>query len=74
MSGAAGEGADQAGVPDAEEEASSRETWVEFAEVLNRLSSVLYVTLQTFVFLLYLAPLFIYRASLPTVPSGGDSN
>ena len=72
MSGAPVEGAEQAGVPDAEEEAP-HETWVEFAEMLNRLSSVLYVTLQTFVILRYLAPLFFHRASLPTVQSG-DSN
>ena len=73
MSGTPAEGAEQAGVPDAEEKTGTQETWVEFAEMLNRLSSVLFVTLQTFVILHYLAPLFIHRASLPTVQSG-DSN
>ena len=73
MSEAPAEGEEQAGVPDAEEEAGPQETWVEFAEVLNRLSSVLYVTLQMIVILRYLVPLFIHRASLPTVQSG-DGN
>lgn len=57
-----------------ESETGPQESWVEFAELLNRLSSVLYVTLQTLVIVRYLVPLFLYRANLPTAPELGDGN